>query len=838
MFSSSALLLGGCGGGGGTGGGGTGGGGSGADALTYSRGAVVLPAGFIGPVAGLRVSAPNAGPVGADGSFAYDNVGNRPNFILATNSSDKPVLLGISDPASGKPAEISASKTAVALVFWALDSYSLPTSDQAAAIGLIAGHPALGPLTSVISTELASNPTALGDFSPAILAAVKQTRDAIRNDTRAAFLFNPQVRIANRASKSAQVPSRAAASPTHRSTREAGPPVQMVIEPSGGPFSGLIAHQSDDNKALIITNTRRRELMYYIQQTGYRDKNPDGSAGEEHELEKEIAENEWLQSTSKVPGAIVGLAEAAAGGGAYQPVNSEPIALPVYPDGSAESTYHVTVVGPGIDSPNPPKFGAEKYAPGYNKAAALTFGLDMLLPSIATLLNINYEPAGIALSSEVVIGFEAIFHSCLDLPEFVNAARLKEFEKLPKIVLAAMATNPTFREKLLLTLTNSVLNRLPHLSKAWLTALKAETFLRQLNVFVKYLDTALALADFAVIAHDIADSHMFEEWDVKVRSTKVKINPVNADINVTETAPFAAVVQADTTGKVMVYHWTTSGSFGDMSDTVGHRGTEFDTSSPSVTFRPNSKGYGTDWVTVEVFEKVNTERISYGSNGAQVTVRKIAPLLVPRKVELLEGESQTFEARVDAALNDGGTLTYLWSSTSNFGKLTSVPVNTETASSQAVYKSTSSTDGDDTITVEIFSTKNFERKALGVAHATAKTVHKKTIIQGRYYVRTFERGPNGFGGTTYGIEATVAFPKVAGAKSYAVHCYGFNDTDYYGKEANFGPFTEPVSGLLVTGNEYSFGIAGASGGVDGIAQAVNYYTQRFKGMVVEVTVNY
>src|SRR6185295_6742907 len=142
--------------------------------------------------------------------------------IVVNDSTGKAVMLGFSDLASGKPAEVSAKQTAVRLLYFALDAYSLPTADQALAISVLAADPSLPALTNVISTRMAANPTAIGDKDAAIIAAVIQARDDISNGGRAVHLFGRGAASKSLAPKSRSVGARSApgARPSRSVTRE------------------------------------------------------------------------------------------------------------------------------------------------------------------------------------------------------------------------------------------------------------------------------------------------------------------------------------------------------------------------------------------------------------------------------------------------------------------------------------------------------------------------------------------------------------------------------------------------------------------------------------------
>ncbi|MGC4046783.1 MAG: hypothetical protein QM758_23565 [Armatimonas sp.] len=97
----------------------------------------------------------------------------------------------------------------------------------------------------------------------------------------------------------------------------------------------------------------------------------------------------------------------------------------------------------------------------------------------------------------------------------------------------------------------------------------------------------------------------------------------------------------------------------------------------------------------------------------------------------------------------------------------------------------------------------------------------------------------------------VVVPRVKDATEYAVNCYGFNDTYYWG--THYGhTWTEPLTNYLppkpagiingnypedsLTDTEIWDGISNSSGPADGAGEAFSTMDGRFKSMTVEVTV--
>ena len=336
--------------------------------------------------------------------------------------------------------------------------------------------------------------------------------------------------------------------------------------------------------------------------------------------------------------------------------------------------------------------------------------------------------------------------------------------------------------------------------------------------------------DSAVQVVHLVASNRADRWEVTATRTKVRLDPPKGDIGPAELETFTAVVPAATgSADVFTYHWSTSGAHGHLVDT-NHSGNDFDSSSSSVVYEPDRVSFGKDTVTVEVFAVDGQARTSVGSASAEIIVREVVPTIVPHRAYLLKGEQQSFAARVPGVA--GGALSYRWFGTSKFGHLSGVTDNIETSSDHASYVATAG-EGEDTVAVEVFVSARGQKRSLGIARAQVKTELKRSVVFGSYQTRV-DQLPEGF----VHVYASFSIPKVAGATSYSVHCYGFNDFAYYGPEAHFGPSPEPIPGVLVDGDAYVIDLAGGTGPAENTDVSVAGYEARFAGMIVEVTITY
>lgn len=566
--------------------------------LARSRGVVQKPAAMTTPLNTLVVSAPNASPVNNDGSFAFDRAGGGDGLVILADKNNKAVLAGFSDGET-TPVEISARSTALAMLFYGSGSFTLPLDQHNAIRKLLAAHPALNDLTTVLEQRLAVNPTALADKDAQVLAALQTALDAMK---------------AGRA-RNAQLAAR---------TREDEPSVtsQMLAQPTE-PQSGVIVSSSDDLTGLQAVNTRRRNLILFIQQTGYEDAN-----GVKHDADLQVVKGEfpkdWIVATNKLVGAIGSVVDVVAGNGAYQPVTSKPpIPLPVHPASAKKAFYRVTIAGPGLDPGRVPKQG-DAVKTAATEMLALGFMKDIFLPLLFSALDIH-------LNFNELLNQPALLGSAKGLLSILSggghvAVGLTSFEpkEVALSVIKTMTDDYVFRQAILNWLTEFLIKHSSIQNVGKLLA--GNILLTRLSFFLAILDKGFALGDASVTAHDWGQSNYFDEWEVTAIPPSVKLEP--GDSTVINSEFITLKVQTPVKG-ALVYHWKTDGVYGHLLDTKGHSGDEFDSTADSVAYmgdQPPDTGEKIDNVTVTVFiipsEGSSQKRVKLGSATVKITRKK------------------------------------------------------------------------------------------------------------------------------------------------------------------------------------------------------------------------
>ena len=754
---------------------------------------VTLPAGLSGAMTAETSIGKSSIPAGGATTVPIFNGG--PQLARVYDSARHLLLMGwVGDGRSA----LSTHTTAEVLLYFNLRAFLLPGEGRMKVVDSLATRTEVQTLADAIAAALSTDPKALGGTNAAINSAALAARDQILASGRAATL--------------------PAASVGH--TRG------ILVNPTD-PKSGITVNQEGLN-SVVLRNDYRRRAVTFVERESYKLE----SGGEEVPSPAEITEID-ISPTTGVTSIAETLVDVVNGKIGYAGVDAGPIPLPVYPSNAASTKYKVIVVGPGVSKGDFDKLTEEQKTK--TKALVIkSFVVDFAVPLIVNTIMPLKEHAVedyLNLTNSSVLVEDFVKTLGQTAPELNEKAATGDMSGALHTLYNTIATSKSAR-LLFFEMIFRILE--PHLKFEPLTEFrdKGEDFLNGLNLSEKILTGIDSLVQIV----QISQCSLADTWEITANKSKVRLNPQKADIGKNEIQTFTAVVPTATGpgAPALTYRWSTTGAHGKIRDTNHSPATSFDSSSASVVYEADRTTSGKDQVTVEVFEINGQQRNSIGTTSSDIVVRDVLPTIVPDRASLKKGETQQFKAKLDASANDGGVLTYRWFSTGKFGNVTGPETNGETSSNQAGYRSTADGEGEDTMAVEVFSTKDGQKRSLGIARAQVKTEIKKSIVFGDYItaeVHTNDR---------LHVGAIVLVPRVEGAKTYTIRCYNFYDPDYYGRVIHLGPFPEPVPGNyaeLVNG-QYRFGISGSSGPDGDATASIAFYDGRFKGMTVEVTVTY
>ena len=200
------------------------------------------------------------------------------------------------------------------------------------------------------------------------------------------------------------------------------------------------------------------------------------------------------------------------------------------------------------------------------------------------------------------------------------------------------------------------------------------------------------------------------------------------------------------------------------------------------------------------------------------------------------------------AAADASNLTYHWGIIGGSGSLrntTSGLIGTaiDSSTSTIEYRSNDFAEDGDQVTVQVEAflggINDPNRRSIGTSTTTIKIADKKVVVAGRFFVYEVDYDDDQ-GNHRASVQAAIGIPKLPNALAYSVRAYNFNDTAYFGTHLETSWREPNPPSYVVNRNEnpgeYVWGISGGNGPVEGAAGSIQYYTTRFAGMKVEVTV--
>ena len=565
-----------------------------------TNGVVELPPGSTLSLATLQVVARNATAIGADGSFSFESSGTDPTLVLISDGDGVPVLGAYSDSRQSGPLRVNARSTALALLFFASGAFTRSPADFQQVRDVLAAHPAFALLAAAIEQRLGAEPHAIALGDAGLLAAIGAAIDSMSRPPAA-------LRGTTSAAPSGNVVSR------------------LLADPQAAQ-SGVIVSDSDDQTGLQITNTKRRHLLFYVTQTGFKDEQ-----NQRQPLDRPVVSGQYLSSTNKLAGVIGSGIDVFVGNGAYQPSHSDPLPLPVLPLTAKEAYYHVTVVGPGINQARLPALGLEPFKTGATQMLAVSFLKDLFVPFLVAGLDVHLNLDGLAdpdKLNKLFMGARGLLtlggpvvHVGLGLSDPSNI----EFKELMHSIFKAIADDPAFRQKFINWFTDLMASLAPDAAQA-LTESALNGLVTKINFWLALIDKAMSLGDAVVAANDMRNAHWFEEWDVTAIPVPVRLTPAVA--TVTKGAP-AVTLTTSVTGlpnQRFVYRYSTTGTHGLVCPIVGDCATTADSTFDSVQYIADVLGVvegDLDTVTVEVFYDDGSGVVSPGAVAIGKAVSRI-----------------------------------------------------------------------------------------------------------------------------------------------------------------------------------------------------------------------
>lgn len=768
----------------------------------------------------LRSAAGTARP-GADGRAQVPVYDGGPQLIVVLGADDVPVLLGWAPARNGRPGPhpIDARTTAEVLVYLLGHAY-LGTDDiQERLIGKIRTDPLLDDLAALVATSLAADPQVLRNGDATLLQGIHDTIDAVL-------------------ATSGGVP-------------ELG---KIDVEPDFAK-SGISVRETGANQ-ILIENTYARRCVALVERVAY---GVEGAGETPSPAEVDVLTVQPVIDVARWFGVQEDDLRSRLGDYFRRGIPAReralpPLNIPLFPDDvtTQYTDYLVTILGPGNERLGATPADGTRRHELFLEVLRNALVLDFLMPSLA----VGALPT---TNGRVRNWIESL--SPNDIAPVYDAARADTagqeidwaFEdgdvvEAAEVVLRRMTLDSAYR----LGVASAFFDLLAPPSGG--TPDARADYMKALYATVQEMIANLTQGDprriLDTIAVDVEQSRFYEEFQVRVKRSRISLAPRRSSLTRLEFVVLQTTLQeadAALPGAV-TYRWATTGNYGHLVDNAGNNGTAFDTSFDSVIYVPNipSTGFGQDAVTVEALRDVGGLPESIGAAGATVEVKEAKPEIRPRRCALGNGDRQQFIVAMPAALAGPGTLSYRWTLVGTNGALQDGSSRLETTEPKVTYRCWSTTGGVDRLRVEVLSSQGGVVESLGQDEAEIRIEQgRKSIVYGTGTGRSSATWSPGWFDSCSGFETVT--PKVAGAIRYDVHCYGFNDTAFWGTMRDYviDPATYPEDG-----GAYWMGWSGGCGfgpyngteadlQAESAAAAVGWTnSERFAGMVVEVTVTY
>lgn len=781
------------------------------------------PTGFGVPTAQLKLSGGTFAPAGVDasGSATVSLFSQGRQLVGALDPAGDPVLMGLVTP--GKQ-ELNAQTTAAALLYFYVGGYLAPPETQNVLVESIESNPGTAQLAMEIETALKADPKAL----------TNQTA-AYRNTAKA----------------------------TARLILARSNPAAAVISPYPQEKSGVTVEYGAEKNEITAKNRFRRRAIMFIDQYAKVDNN-----------EVEVPEVKLVGDVELKPalGTVYSTDIMGNLGGLARETISEPIVVPDPGTGFTKLKLKAAVIGAGSGAGTTFALGPSQQAK-VDKLLKRSFYGDYLLGVLNCVLsNSTLEGLGpqqrrtlydlmqqtVDTEGDAIVPFVE--------SRFPNAqtAMIEGNMRGALAEIVGKVWGDTATQNAVAQFYVDFFKKVPDFP----FPLERDNVGKVLAWLNKAMDMNSASQVVSSALNDLpqgrdwSSANRSEVWDIETNRVTVTLTPKSSKVDArgTETSVKLTAKASGLgapAGSTVTYKFTTLGRHGTLRNNSGGDLLTIESQEDFVNY--NSKvglaaTFGTDEVTVEVFVEKDGAKRKLGSAKASVEVVAKSDIeLLPRKQSIKKNTaSKTIIAKtIYPNLISEGKLKLRWKLENGLGTL-SAPTGQLTSTTNVTFTA-GGTEGTEKVLCEIVDAKTGE--TLSTASSTIVIEAKTSIVYGQIRYVGYFKVENGWSESGWGIGFTV--PKVAGAKSYSVNCYNFNDTAYYGTSIHRGCTQDgagadfdlgPDDRALTTkgaNGEFYFGLTGGAGWgpwgggeIPDMRAAAYQSSWRFSGMIIEVTVTY
>lgn len=646
-------------------------------------------------------------PVSASGGFTVGISPSAPSLALLLDKGGDGVLMAMWDP-SGSSFEISSRTTAVALLYYGMGGYLLPSTVMSSVLSLIDSDPSVSAVESAVAQSVASDPHAIANnaapLGPAISAAVTAM---LGSDLRTAAGVRPALSM----------------DPV---------PTLMSISPVAEQ-NGVNVNQDVSTTSLLISNVKRRPLRAYVYEIGNglvpavpNATPPDVSPA------KLLAGPIDIDSTESL-GLINSLKDFVTGTAPWSPVNAAPILLTL--DGAVDETVcEVVILASSFTRTEGfnPLVSPESYEPAVfrdqhfvNEVAkwrsdtlwllGLSFIGDMCLPVMSFLMGMGAITASKATVAAVVLAgqqtYADTFERILTQLQFGSVGQLRA--GLADVIADAIRSDISRQ-----FWTSEVQGVVGQIEAKALAAQSAATIGTRLTRGAAFfaevfpplfaVGAALELADLAAVIVDVFNSSMAATWTATLIKQKLGLAPESPTVSPGDRVVFKVTNPANTAGGPFTYAWSETSPHSTLSaeGDIGNVGSSITTSQTTVDLITTTGDSNPINVLVIGYDNSSGQPIEIGRAGTTVSFLLPAEITPTGRIASLD-DNVVFVVTVSGTLPPG--VTYRWTLTGGAGNIGASNVVTTTVPNVTWYADNAGKT--DTLHVDVLSGATLLAKA-------------------------------------------------------------------------------------------------------------------------------
>lgn len=583
-----------------------------------TAGRAVLPTGFAPPVGELRLfSGVTDTGLSADAAFTIDTLTDSPTLATLLHN-DKPVLFGFLDPQAGSPV-LDSTSSAVALLFFALGGWQMPTEQRGAFLRLVAAHPAAAAFAQVVAQRHAADPYALVNQDAQVVAALQTAVQSIAPAARAA-----RVRAAS-VGRAAAVPTRAAAAPTR-----AGDPAPLLALAPLGVVNGMeVVQDGDLQPGFSIINSQRRARRVHLYRVGITDTN---DVETRYPTAVGVGDSFVVPSTQKL-GLVQALGDVLNATAPWSPVQSSRVTLKMEPN-AHKTFYEIVALSPAFGSSEPSFFSESRYASevanwrkefgDLNEAVYFELTIAIFLEALG-MGGLKYGDAALG---EAIANIKNVGGN--DVISLLTRARGGEPLSDSLIAFVRLVASSDILSTRYLTAMKPIVQiaNAQLASDAQLGNLNTRSLARFRTALRVLMLVGLIASgvDIGAQVHDLNGGDRATLTTATLYTPSVRLNPASSQISPGDSVTFSANVPG-AVGTDIVYAWSLAGSnLAVLSESGGQAGTSFETKNSVATLATTPSTVGTITVTVQAYGvQTNGSRKSLGTASGTVKVSDDVP---------------------------------------------------------------------------------------------------------------------------------------------------------------------------------------------------------------------